>query len=93
MFCPRCGQEQISNETRFCSRCGFLMTEVNELIANNGFIPEKYVAINDGKISPKKRGIKQGAMLFLSGILIVPLIAIVFAGILELDGFIVAIAA
>ena len=22
MFCPRCSQEQISEETKFCSRCG-----------------------------------------------------------------------
>ncbi len=93
MFCPRCGQEQVNNETRFCSRCGFLMTGVTELIVNDGLIPEKYVTLNDGKNSPKKRGIKQGAMLFMSGILIVPLLAIIFVGILNFEGFIVAIAA
>jgi F0F1-type ATP synthase assembly protein I len=93
MFCPRCGQEQVNNETRFCSRCGFLMTGVTEIIANNGLIPEKYVRAKDAKNSPKKRGIKQGATLFLSGILIVPLIAIIFAGIYNTEGFIVAIAA
>jgi F0F1-type ATP synthase assembly protein I len=93
MYCPRCGQEQVNNETRFCSRCGFLMTGVTEIIANDGLIPEKYVRVKDAKNSPKKRGIKQGATLFLSGILIVPLIAIIFAGIYNTEGFIVAIAA
>lgn len=93
MFCPRCGQEQINNETRFCSRCGFLMTGVSELIAHEGLIPEKYVQGRAGKNSPKKRGIRQGAMLFLSGILIVPLLGIIIVGILNFEGYIVGIAA
>lgn len=80
MFCPRCGQEQVSNETRFCSRCGFLMTGVSEIIANDGLIPEKYVQIKGGKNSPKKRGIKQGAMVMLIGtFLLVPLLGILSA--------------
>jgi hypothetical protein len=69
------------------------MTGVNELISNNGLIPEKYFKTEDGKISPKKRGIKQGAMLFLSGALIVPLLAIIVVGILNFEGYIVGIAA
>jgi hypothetical protein len=28
MFCPHCGQEQISEEIRFCPRCGFLLADV-----------------------------------------------------------------
>ena len=35
MFCPRCGQEQISDEMRFCSRCGFQLTGVSELLLND----------------------------------------------------------
>lgn len=93
MFCPRCGQEQVNNETRFCSRCGFLMTGVTELIENQGIIPEKYVKLKSASNSPKKRGIKQGAMLFFSGVLIVPLLAIIVVGILNFEGYIVAIAA
>ena len=23
MFCPQCGQQQVSDVTRYCSRCGF----------------------------------------------------------------------
>lgn len=93
MFCPRCGQEQLNDETRFCSRCGFLMIGVTELIANEGLIPEKYVTIKGGKNSPRKRGIKQGATLFLSGVLIVPLLAVIFVGILNTEGLIVPVAA
>lgn len=40
MFCPRCGQQQISEETKFCSRCGFQLGLVGELLLNNGFLPQ-----------------------------------------------------
>jgi hypothetical protein len=75
MYCPRCGQEQISNETRFCSRCGFLMTGVGELIANGG--NTALTAVNPGKLdSPRKRGLKQGGFIFLLTFLVVPIVSI-----------------
>ena len=40
MHCPRCGQQQVSNETKFCSRCGFQLGLIPELIANNGTLPQ-----------------------------------------------------
>ncbi len=75
MFCPRCGQEQISNETRFCSRCGFLMTGVVDLVASGGEI--NLNAPKEAKVdSPRKRGIKKGLFIFLLAFLVVPIIAI-----------------
>ena len=75
MFCPRCGQEQISNETRFCSRCGFLMTGVGELMANGGS-----TALTDARPAkvdtPRKRGLKQGLFIFLLTFLVVPIVSI-----------------
>lgn len=38
MYCPRCSQEQVADEMRFCSRCGFPISGVRDLIANNGAI-------------------------------------------------------
>ncbi len=93
MFCPRCGQEQVNDETRFCSRCGFLMTGVGEVVANDGLIPEKYSRNRDGKNSPRKRGVKQGAMVMLVGtFLFVPLFAILSAE-FDLSPAVVAITA
>lgn len=40
MHCPRCGQHQISEETKFCSRCGLQLGLVAELLANGGFLPQ-----------------------------------------------------
>lgn len=77
MFCPRCGQpQQKNNQTRFCSQCGFSMTGMDEIIASGG-LPEIFAEKFDpNAISPRKRGIKQGALLFLSGFIIVPLASI-----------------
>lgn len=56
------------------------MTGVSEIMANDGLIPEKYVQVKGGKNSPKKRGIKQGAMVLLVGtFLLVPLLGILTA--------------
>jgi hypothetical protein len=35
MYCPNCSQQQISEETRFCSRCGFQLDAVKTLLAEN----------------------------------------------------------
>jgi uncharacterized protein (DUF983 family) len=32
MFCPKCGQEQVSESVRFCSRCGFELNPVEEAL-------------------------------------------------------------
>ena len=36
MFCPQCGHQQVSNDTRFCSRCGLSLGLVTDLLANSG---------------------------------------------------------
>lgn len=40
MHCPNCGQQQVSSEIRFCSRCGFPLGLVAEVLANGGFLPQ-----------------------------------------------------
>ena len=92
MYCPRCGQEQISDETRFCSRCGFLMTGVAELIAKGGALPQYLSGSSNTALTQRKKGLKRGGMLFLSGFLIVPLVAVMTIAI-HVEPFAVAIAA
>ena len=36
MFCPRCSHQQTSETARFCTKCGFQISAVKELIANDG---------------------------------------------------------
>ncbi len=74
MHCPKCGQQQISDEIRYCSRCGFPLSGVAAVVANNGEVPGP--APSAQKDSPRKRGIKQGVFIFLFAVLIVPLMAL-----------------
>lgn len=40
MHCPRCGQQQTSEEIKFCSRCGFPLGLISEVLAHGGFLPQ-----------------------------------------------------
>ena len=42
MYCPNCGQQQISEEMRFCSRCGLALSGLAEWLAG-GRLPAKRV--------------------------------------------------
>lgn len=35
MFCPQCSHRQVSDDTRFCSRCGLSLGLVTDLLAND----------------------------------------------------------
>ena len=35
MYCPQCGHHQVSDDTRFCSRCGISLGLVTDLISNS----------------------------------------------------------
>jgi hypothetical protein len=93
MFCPTCGQRQISEDTSFCSKCGFLLTGVTELIINGGALPQALQPSKPKKDSPRKRGVKQGVFIFLLSFLVVPLIAILTIAADVREPFVVAIAA
>lgn len=77
MYCPQCGQQQVSDVTRFCSRCGFLLDGVTAVLASGGQVPMRHVEPGSAKLSPRSKGIRLGAMMMLSTILLVPLIAII----------------
>jgi hypothetical protein len=77
MYCPQCGQLQVSDHVRFCSRCGFLLEGVTAVVASGGIVPPRYVQpINTG-LSARSKGVRQGALLMLSTLLIVPILAII----------------
>lgn len=81
MFCPRCGQERISQETSFCSRCGFLLTAAAELLSTGGALvlgsPPARGGVGGDGISPRRRGIRWGLFMFLLMFVLAPLIGII----------------
>jgi len=94
MHCPQCGQQQISEAVRFCSRCGFPLDGVIQLLSNNGILPN-YPLQGRKEISPRKKGVRLGLILFLTGILLVPILGVFasFAGNSNFLEMLVAIAA
>lgn len=57
MHCPRCGQQQVSEETKFCSRCGFPLGLVSELLAHGGFLPQLAELYKSKKWLTRKNGV------------------------------------
>jgi len=76
MFCPQCGQQQVSDAVRFCSRCGFLLEGVSVVLTSGGQLPMRYAQSASRELSPRSKGVRQGALLMLSTILLVPIMAI-----------------
>jgi hypothetical protein len=76
MFCPQCGQQQVAGVIRFCSRCGFPLDGVLQLLSNGGNLPVYRSPDEPVPISPRRRGVKQGGLLLLSGAVIVPILGI-----------------
>src|SRR5262245_12940979 len=76
MFCPQCGQQQASGMIRFCSRCGFPLDGVIQLLGNGGMLPVYRNPEEPVPVSPRRKGVKQGGLLFLSGAVIVPLLGV-----------------
>lgn len=65
MYCPNCGQQQISNETRFCSRCGLQLGLIAEVVANGGFLPELAQLGKRNRFATKKTGVVFGLFWFI----------------------------
>jgi hypothetical protein len=76
MYCPQCGQQQASGVVRFCSRCGFPLDGVIQLLATGGMVPVYHQSDEPVPISARRKGVKQGAVLLLSGAVIVPILGV-----------------
>lgn len=68
MFCPKCSQQQVSDETRFCSRCGFQLNIVKALLVNDDIPLNQNVETAAVDRSLRKRDLTIGAglMFFLA---------------------------
>ena len=79
MYCPQCGQQQASSEMRFCSRCGFPLGGVAELLAQGGVLKTGGEELREQALSPRRRGVRQGILMMLLGTVVVPILAILNA--------------
>lgn len=81
MYCPNCGQQQVSDEMRFCSRCGLALSGLAEWLAG-GQVPvqRRQESQNPAALSPRRKGIRRAAkLMFFSGVLFFVCLAISIA--------------
>jgi len=81
MYCPKCGQQQISDEMRFCSRCGLALSGLAEWLAGGGLPAQRNVEVQQVSAdSPRRKGIRRAAkLMFFSGVLFPIFLAISLA--------------
>lgn len=72
MHCPRCGQQQVSPETKFCSRCGFPLGLVSDLIAHGGFLPQLADLHNDRTFFTRRNGVVFSVFWFMFFTMLLP---------------------
>ena len=65
MYCPKCSQQQISEEVRFCSRCGFSLSPVRDLIETDALAEMGTPA---GQLSCGQKGARRGAWMMLASL-------------------------
>ncbi|MGC2237071.1 MAG: zinc ribbon domain-containing protein [Pyrinomonadaceae bacterium] len=66
MFCPKCSQQQISDETRFCSRCGFQLNIVKALLASDDAPQPAEIQKADRSLRKRDMTIGAGVMFFFA---------------------------
>ena len=81
MHCPRCGQKQVSEDIKFCSRCGFPLGLVSEILSHGGFLPQ----LADLHKTKTKITKKNGMIFSLFWLLFFLLIMTPFWGIVNVD--------
>ncbi len=76
MYCPKCSQQQISEEVRFCSRCGFSLTPVRELIVTEALAE---LAAPAGQPSCGQKGARRGAWMMLASLALTLIVGLLSA--------------
>jgi hypothetical protein len=70
MYCPNCGQQQVSEEMRFCSRCGLALSGLAEWLTHGRAPLIKREEAQAEPMSPRRKGMRRAAkLMFLSGVL------------------------
>jgi len=70
MYCPNCGQQQVSGEMRFCSRCGLALTGLAEWLAGGGVPVRRADQAQPAELTLRRKHMRRAAkLMFFSGVL------------------------
>ena len=79
MYCPNCGQQQISEEMRFCSRCGLALSGLGEWLA--GGLPVR--RSDEPRPLRQRKNIRRAAKLMFFSFALFPVFLLISIGIDE----------
>jgi uncharacterized membrane protein YfcA len=83
MHCPSCGQQQVTNDTKFCSRCGMPLAIVSQVLMYGGNLPQlAELERTSHTIYTRKNGVVFSLFWF---IFFVPLLTSVFGGVFGIE--------
>ena len=68
MFCPKCACEINSDATKFCSKCGFTLKSIRNIVENNGEA--------QSEISQFQKAVRLGVKLLLLALILLPVFQI-----------------
>ena len=67
MFCPNCGQQQVSDEMRFCSRCGLALNGLAEWLGGGLLVRRTEETSTPSR---RRKAIRRAAkLMFFSGVI------------------------
>ena len=72
MYCPRCSQQQDTDDVSFCSRCGFQLGAVKELLVTHGALPAPAIDRQSGFLATGRKSVRRGAKLIFFSLVSLP---------------------
>jgi hypothetical protein len=72
MYCPNCGQQQVSDEMRFCSRCGLALSGLAEWLAGGALPVRRQEDVKSQGLSRQRKGIRRGAKVMFFSVVLLP---------------------
>lgn len=77
MYCPKCSQQQVADEIRFCSRCGFQLESIKTLLAEDESSAASSETEAERGLTPaRKRDMLLGATVMLVASIAIALLTI-----------------
>ena len=72
MYCPRCSQQQTSDDVRFCPGCGLQLTFVTDLLSNNGALVAREAEARKNVSRLRRKGVRSAAKLLFLSVFLLP---------------------
>lgn len=87
MYCPKCSQPQVSEEVRFCSRCGFPLSGVGQLLARGGAHDDDDDGATANRLlSPRQIGMRKGFIWMIMSVVLA--VIVTFFTMMKEDAFV-----